>query len=541
MAQNATNKRLQSFSPAGLSDAEDAANVFQGACVVLQDLIPSPKTRNLWVCRPARIEITDFPGFVDPGFISALKVIGNRAYGMIASGLNPGKDQPFCYEIDSGNFIAISGITNPNSPASPSPSGDWTPPVMELVGTRIIVTHPGFTGAAGIFFGWIDISNPAVPTWNAGNTSTTPLPFVPVAVANYQGSAVFAVREAAYMTDPLTLVVQAANVFTFGDNVNITAFKGLGLSTELGGITQSLIIFKGTFSAFQLKGSAFASPSTITIDGMNNAVGTDCPLSLVDTPVGIALIAPDGLRFVDQNAAWSEPVGAAGDGVNVPFVNALVPSRVVSACNGSVIIVSVQNGGIAGTPVQEYWLHLGRTPKIWSGPHTFASSLIEPYKNKFITTPVDDEGKLYMCETVPSTTTTYEEMGEQLQWTMTTVMFSNYSAQGVYNFNNMTVNLAIDPSMVSWRVSIVSPNLVEYDAVNNTVPNTAPFWDSAIWDADVWDGIAQGLTPRRVDFTKDVTTSRAQVVVQGGSAAGVIIGEIKYNQGDYSYVPQTGI
>src|SRR3970040_347523 len=122
--------QLKSFSPTGLSDAEDAANVFDGACASLINLIPKPSSRNLWVPRPAQTIMTEFPGFTTPGFISALKVIGTRAYGMIASGLNPGKDEPFCYEIEAGTFVTITGITNPNTPASPSTSGTWTPPIM---------------------------------------------------------------------------------------------------------------------------------------------------------------------------------------------------------------------------------------------------------------------------------------------------------------------------------------------------------------------------------------------------------------------------
>lgn len=533
--------QLRTFSPTGLSDAEDAANVFSGACAQLVNLIPKPSTRNLWVPRPAQVMVTDFDGFDTPGFISAIRVIGNRVYGMIATERNPGKDEPFCYEIDSGNFITISGVTNPNTPASPPTSGEWTPPIMELVGSRVIVTHPGYNGTAGNFFGWIDISDPALPAWSAGNTSNTPLPFVPVFVANYRGSAVFAVREAAYMTDPLTLSVDADNVLTFGDNVHITAMKGLGLNTEIGGIVSGLAVFKGVARSFQITGDAFASPSTITVNALNAAVGTDSPLSLVDTPIGAALIAPDGLRFLSLEGNFTPPVGTCGDGVNVPFLNALVPSRISAACNASIFRVSLQNGGVAGTPNQEYWFHLNREPKIWSGPHTFAPSLVEAYGTKFVTTPIDSPGQLWISETFPSTISVYEEMGEQLEWYMTTVMYSDYGSQGVYNFNEMTINMALDPSMVSWDVTIVNPNSVQYDNQNNIVPNTTPVWDSAVWDEDVWDGIAQGLVPRRVSWSKDITTSRAQIIVHGGSAAGVIIGEIKYMQGNYQYVPEVGI
>lgn len=533
--------KLVTFSPSGLSDAEDAAAVFDGACDALVNLIPKPSTRNLWVPRPAQVVMTEFPGFTTPGFISCMKVIGTRVYGMIASGLNPGKDQPFCYEIEAGTFVAITGITNPNTPASPVSSGNWTPPIIELVGTRVIVTHPGFTGAAGVYFGWFDISTPATPVWNGGNTSGVTLPFVPVAVANVKGSAYFAAHEFAYITDPLTLVVQAGNILTFGDNTFITGFKGLGLNTQLGGIVQSLIVFKGLSSSWQVKGSPFAVPSTLSVDSLNYAIGTEAVLTLIDTPIGVAVICPDGLRIIGFDGTYSEDIGTAGDGVNVPFLNALVPSRMVAACNGSILRVAVQNGGIAGTPFQEYWFHLNRNPKVWSGPHTFAPSLIQPYKTKFIAAPVGVEGALYMSETVPSTISTYEENGVDLTWQMSTVMFSDYGSQGVYNFNEMTINMALDPTMIQWAAYIINPNLVQYDNVNNAVLNTSPIWDAAIWDADLWDGVAQGLVPRRVNWTKDITTSRAKIVITGGSAAGVIVGEIKYMQGNYQYVPNTGV
>lgn len=534
--------QLRTFSPAGLSDAEDAANVFSGACAQLTNLIPSPKTRNLWVCRPAQTPLTLFPGFNNPGFISAIHVVGNRVYGMIATDRNPGKDEPFCYEIDSGNFITISGVTNPTTPSSPVTSGNWTPPITELVGTRLIVTHPGFTGGGGIFFGWIDLSNPATPVWNAGNTSTTPLPAVPTFLSNYRGRAVFAVNEAAYFTGPLSLSVNSTHILTFNDNVPISAMKGLGLSVEAGGITQSLIVFKGAGSAFQVKGDFDSIPvSDISVDALNVPIGTQAPLSLVDTPIGIGGIFPDGLRLIDFNGNFGDPIGAAGDGVNVPFLNALVQSRIAAACNASTIRVSVQNASISGAPMQEYWYHLNRNPKVWSGPHTFAPSLIEAYGTKFVTTPVDIPGTLYLSETVPSTTSVFDENGAQLEWAFATVMFSDYGSQAVYNFNEMTINMAIDPVMVQWDAYIINPNSVQYDNVNNLIPNTAPYWDSAIWDSDIWDGVAQGLVPRRVNWTKDITTSRAQLVFTGGSAAGVTIGEIKYMQGNYQYVPEAAV
>ncbi len=86
----------------------------------LQDLIPDPSTRDLYQCRPAAINLTSFPGFSAPGFISVKRVIGTFVYGMVATGRNAGNDEPFVYNIVSGLFITVSGVTSANTPVSPS-------------------------------------------------------------------------------------------------------------------------------------------------------------------------------------------------------------------------------------------------------------------------------------------------------------------------------------------------------------------------------------------------------------------------------------
>ena len=95
------------------------------------------------------------------GPITALLIVGDLAYGMIGSGTFGGKDEPFLVNLKTGQHFPIQGTNAANLPASPPTSGDWTPPIMCVVGTKIIVTHPGFggVGGGGFFFGWLDISN----------------------------------------------------------------------------------------------------------------------------------------------------------------------------------------------------------------------------------------------------------------------------------------------------------------------------------------------------------------------------------------------
>ena len=152
------NTRPFTFRAKGLSDTVDGSNVFAGAMQSLQNLIPAQDTSELWVPRPAAALLTDFSGFTAPGFVSSSLVVGNIEYGLVSSGLNAGRDQPYAYNLETGLFLAVTGITAANTPSSPPSIGAWTPPIMTLVGTSVIVTHPGFPGGA-IKFGWFDISS----------------------------------------------------------------------------------------------------------------------------------------------------------------------------------------------------------------------------------------------------------------------------------------------------------------------------------------------------------------------------------------------
>lgn len=141
----------------------------------LSNLVPNPSTNETWIPRPAAVALTTFPGFASPSFQSAWKVIGNLGYGMIASGRNAGKDEPFVYNLLTNTFLTVTGITAANTPTSPATTGAWVPPILEVIGSRIVVTHPGFAGGAGgFFFGWFDISGFSDAT-KTGTTHTSTL------------------------------------------------------------------------------------------------------------------------------------------------------------------------------------------------------------------------------------------------------------------------------------------------------------------------------------------------------------------------------
>jgi len=160
VATSLRNPAAVNFQARGLSDAVDGTNVARGAMRALTNLVPDPTTRGNFLCRPAATDLIVLSETIpDAGFVSGFTVIGDTLYGMVASSLHAGHDQPFAYDlsVDPPVAIPVSGVTAANTPVSPPSTGKWVPPILAQVATRILVTHTGFPGD-DIKFGWFDIS-----------------------------------------------------------------------------------------------------------------------------------------------------------------------------------------------------------------------------------------------------------------------------------------------------------------------------------------------------------------------------------------------
>lgn len=531
--------------PLGVSDTQDSTTAPAGAMRALTNLIPDPTTLRNFVCRPASILDVDFErtggafssafsSAFDTGltsgtaFISAMLVVGTRIFGMVASKNYPGFDQPFCYDKDTQTIIAISGITGVNLPAAASSSGEWVPPTMDLVGTSILVTHPGFTGAGGLFFGTIGISDPSALTWTAGNTTTTALPTPPTAVKQFNNRAWFLVnpstgQPAAYYSDILVpgTITNANQIVTFGDNRRLTALGALPLNNQLGGIVQALMVFKGASNIYQITGDA--ASSTLAMNTLNVATGTDAPLSICPTNKGLAFAAPDGVRFIDFQANVSDPIGISGQGVTVPFTYCVVPSRMCAAFNSGVLRISTQNGYAPGNPQQEWWYDVSRT--LWTGPHSFPASLIQPYESTFVMTPIGVTNKIFQSDVVQSATSTFVENDEQMTFTFLTPKLPNTGQMAQNAIIETTVDMALGAGAVvsvqalDTQASVISSVIIEASA-------TATLWGQFQWGQAQWGGAQDALRPRRVDWTKPLVSAQFYMLVTGNCAQGNQVGKV---------------
>ncbi len=515
--------------PKGVSDAIDGTNAFAGAMAMLANLVPSPTTQGVFVPRPASVLETSFAGFSSPTNITALLTIGTRVYGMISSARTPGYDEPFCFDTATGLFITISGITAFNVPATLASSGDWQPPKMVAVtaGT-IILTHVGFSGTGTNFFGVIDITTIASPAWSSSNTATHALTAVPKSVAEFNGRAYFAVGNALEFSDALAPATRtnASQVLILGDDQAITAIGGLGLSNQVvGGVVQSLIVFKGAESMFQVTGDP--ATNNLAVNDLNVISGTLAPNTLVQTPYGLLYAAPDGVRVVDFNAQISEPLGANGKGVNLPFINVVSPSRMCADFNENALRVSLQNGTISGAPYQEY--HFDFSLKIWTGPHTSANYMISSIhvgENTFVTALVGTQGKLFLSTVTPHLDSVYTENGVALSWNYQTVLLPDNEQMAMNKVVQTSLALQL-PATSSVSVQAVNEVGDILDTVVISTSNTmTTIWGAFTWGAAVWGAATGYFQQYFVKWAQPLVFKQMSILAAGNSYQGGAIGNM---------------
>ena len=601
------NAQKHGFKPSGLSDSADATDTFPGAMSVLTNLIPAPDTPNAFVPRPASIQQTAFADFTTPAGVTALLSVGTRVYGMISTADFAGKDVPFCFDVPTSTFITITGQTSANLPTTQATTGDWTPPTMGVIAGRIVVTHPGFSGGANPFFGWIDISgfssatmtgathsgtkvidtlsgNPltsgfqpgmtisgadipanshivslttttitidnvmtgstgsvtltvaggtqAAPLWGAGNTTPVALVAVPVAVAQFFGRAYFAVNATTPFSDVgfACLMSQATQQLNAQNGVNITALAGLPLNSQAGGIIQSLIAFQGDANMQQIAGDV--SLNNLSMNSLNVSVGTLAPNTICPTPLGLAFVAPDGLRVINFYATVSDPIGANGKGVSVPFINAVNPSRMCAAFNQNVCRISVTNGAAVGVPTQEYWYDYNQ--KIWSGPHDFPASQIVAYQGAtgvanghgFVFAANGIDGKLWSGEVNPSVTSTYTENGNPMGFVFQpTLLPDNREMAG--NAMIETAIMAALPTNISGSISAFDDMGNLLDTLNVTGSGIAPsIWGSFTWGSGTWGAPASQMFQRALQWSKPLVFKQMTIRFTGTCVASLKIGNL---------------
>ncbi len=836
------NGRALRHVPSGCSDTVDSTNSAPGAMLALLNLVQDPSTAGVYVPRPGATELFDLDvegGLGDPihppaplgtprippGFISALLVVGDLAFGMVATQRNPGRDEPFCVNLGTQQLVPVAGVTVDNTPISPPAAGDWTPPILAQVGSRIVVCHPGFPGGA-YKVGWFDISgfsesvfgntgagigsgnfitgNPSIlgvqpgmtlsganipvgttvvstanithlttgdtnsnvhltgiastaqvavgqlvfgvgipagavvtvivgpnavdisspatatatgisltfvgtlikmsnyataaadgtaikiaggaspvpypiiansttgsvtlngnpaflvnqvgavitgpgippgttittygldslvttgdthsgtttldnlasiagvaigqtvegigiaggtvvaaivsgtaitlsqpaissnavtairiagvnitlsqaasaggnnltfmvtgtPLWGAGDTDHNNLPSVPLAVAQYNGRAYYACGIFGILFSDSGFPTRISNttavqVLTTNDGLAVTMIAPLQLSTLLGGIVQSLVAFEGTNKMQQITGDL--ATNNLTMNALPVATGTNAPLSCAPFLDGLAFVSPDGLRYIDFQGKVSDPIGASGSGIAVPFINSMFPSRMCAAANRKYIRITTENstpvdlktkGGVdTGWPspaTQEWWFNIAT--KQWTGPHTCAASLIQPWRESFAMTFVSGGGPvIYDSDPTPHPGSVYEELGLQMQWIYATSLLPDSGDMAMTEVAEMLLTAQLPGGQIPFAYA-TSDWGEQLD-----VPQPQGIWGKSVWSKFIWgrggapieaDAGTGTFRQRQIAWDVPLIFKQASIQVNGYSVANLRVGNL---------------
>lgn len=511
------------FTPRSVVDALDGGEVPPGGMSVAQDLIFDPSNPGCLECRPAAIDTYDFSGIAGASVISAAYVVGDIVYGMIASTVTAGRDQPFAYNLATNMAVTVTGTQNNTTlPLTQSTSGDWTPPTMAMVGVLLYVTHPGFPGAAGAYFGWFDLTSPAAPVWHAGNVGTNPLIAVPTSVGQFFNRAYFAVGNAMVYTD--TLVNNAATatqVLTIGDGSAITAQAPVPMGTSVQGIIQALIIFKGNYTVII---SGDDTQGNLAVNIVSSTIGTFSPRSVANTSTGIMFAANDGIRTVTANSAGEGALGDPEPNLKNPFIFMLNRSRASGGFCNNIYRISCTNGQANGAPIQEYWYDMRNQG--WTGPHTFTQSLACQYDNTFVCFANDDPATLFISDVVQSGTSTFTEETEAMSFSLITSPLADDGGlyEGSCVLSVIDLQYPNDGSVYN-LLGIDVENGVQATA-NLTSPSVNTLWNHFNWGAGNWQAFSYGLDRYNIPWNNPLVFSRLVFAMNGPSSLGFKMGKV---------------
>lgn len=457
------------------------------------------------------------PGFSPPHFFGWLDVTGFSDSAIGGVGITPnalvlgvGK-----VGVDLLGDVSTAGNTGVTNLSKNVLQAGWRPGMIIMdslglirAGTRIAtisanglsltLTQPSTRGVEQGDILTVVGGTPSNPLWASGNQSGFPLPEVPVCVANFNGRAYFGVGPAAVASDALDPLMRtnADQVLTFDNGLDATAFSTLPLSTTIGIVSQNLLVFQGDAAIQSITGDpALGTWSKNLI----SAIGTLAPNAIWSMPTGTGYVAPDGLRIIDLSGSVSDPIGANGDGVALPFVNAVYPSRMCASYNEDVVRISTTyvqtvDGSVVGQIVDaEFWYHLKL--KSWSGPHSFPAALIAPLddappRHGYVMFPLRPDAQgIWFSETRPSINSTFIENGRQLKFSYHTSLIPDTGTMFMNAMNETVVSVSLPSSQTYLDATFVDESGATLDSIEIVGYDPPPF---TLGSSVVGDGRLQG-------------------------------------------------
>jgi hypothetical protein len=473
-------------------------------------------------------------GFTGSTFISVHVAIGDYIYGMVDSNTNPGYEEPFCFKIDSG-FIPFTGVAAGNVPAVATKTGDWTPPTMAVIGINIIVTHPGFSGTN--YFGVIDITDPAAPTWDAQNTTTNVLPSIPAAVANFNNRAWFACENTLWYSDSLapTVMTNAGQSLTISDTTPITALEGMPIQTTSAGVVSSLTVFK-EFQIWQVKGDPAISTDPLSLEFLTLAFGTKSPRSVASTPSGLIFIGLEG-PCVLISAGGVLPLFYDSENIDPdvqkPFQQMLYPSRAAGAFCGSVYRICI----ISGTNIQEdYWFDVIR--RRWSGPHSFGYDCASKVGRNFTLSNYLSGAALFLSGTSQANNIPvhYNDNGVPITVILESSQFPKTPNINMKQVIESTIEISAQSDIKCQVTALDDLNVALDSQVVSTASSFGGVWGTMTWGVDKWGSSTSAPATATIPWSIPLVFKKMSVQVIAQSSSYLSIGSFfaKYRDAGYT-------
>lgn len=516
--------RPYSFRPRGLYDALVSDGAPDGACFVLQNLVHDVTTPLVWIGRPAAVQLTNFSSFVSPGDVSVMLAVGNLIFGMIGTQRFPGKDEPFCFNWSTRLFTGVLGVSAAGDlPDTQASVGPWTPPTMAVVGSKIMVTHPGFASTANVI-GMIDISTLTTPTWSAGNTSVNGLPSLPTAVAQFDNRAWYAVGNRAYYSDSLAPdnITNSTQFLTLGaSGSDVLGFSGLPISQTQGGVLAALLGFK-TEGYWQILPDATV---TYKLNGPFKP-GTNSPRSIVQTPTGVLYRTESGIRVIGLDGT---PSPAPLNGVRSPFALASEPSRIAAAYNDTIYRVGLQTttNPLSGQiQYVEYWYDFEINE--FSGPHVpMSSSCMAAVEDTFIVATISAPGALFQSDVHGNLSPQTIELGQQMQVRLQSVLLSqddNMSNKELVE-SQVDVDFGGSSNTLTAEWLTAAQGSAGYATITAV---TGTYWNQFNWNQANWSASQYGLRTYNIDWSAPVVYKSGAFALYGTLTPNLRIGPARF-------------
>ena len=515
-------QKVLRWYPGGLCDAYDSTFTFEGACTSLQNLIFDQANPEAVVSRPGVQALTTFSGFTTPGFVSLHVPVGNLIYGFIASGRTAGYDEPFCYNVTTNSFVTLTGVTSSNVPQSPATSGAWTPPTAAVVGTYLIMTHPGFSGAGSNFFGVINLSTNA---YSSSNTATNALPGVPSYVANFNNRAYFAIGNVLYFSDSLAPLTRtnATQSLTVGDTSTITALSGLPVTTSTAGVIPALIVFK-TSQVWQVTGDPALSANPIAQTYLSLSQGTSSPRSVVQTTRGTFFLGTDGPMVITALGAVEALVhsGSMISDVRVPFINVTVPSRVEGEYASNIYRVCVPTSLSGSAQTNDYWFDVNKGR--WTGPHTFVYDCASSLGSSFVLSSASIPATLFSSTPNPTASSVYTDNGSAITTVLKSSAWPQSGDMEEYAILETVLELTSAGTAVQYNITMTDTENNSLAAATVSTSSVGALWGSFTWGQAQWTPSVRIPNDFTVPWSAPVVSDKFIFGVSAISSAALTIG-----------------